>query len=167
MRLRTGLVVTFAVLFTVVIQTTLIAQLSVFTPELVTLVVILFALTRIKPEVVLGIAFATGVVVDLVGSSLVGLRAMVFTLVAFAALRTRERAEIGRVFTAVWAAALSLLGFVLLIFLGTVFGQASLMGSDVLSRMLTIPIANMILAALIGPLFVRLVDRDSTALRFT
>ncbi len=167
MRLRTGLVVTFAVLFTVVIQTTLIAQLSVFTPELVTLVVILFALTRIKPEVVLGIAFATGVVVDLVGSSLVGLRAMVFTLVAFAALRTRERAEIGRVFTAVWAAALSLLGFVLLVFLGTVFGQASLMGSDVLSRMLTIPIANMILAALIGPLFVRLVDRDSTALRFT
>lgn len=167
MRLRTGLVVTFAVLFTVVIQTTLIAQLSVFTPELVTLVVILFALTRIKPEVVLGIAFATGVVVDLVGSSLVGLRAMVFTLVAFAALRTRERAEIGRVFTAVWAAALSLLGFVLLVFLGTVFGQASLMGSDVLSRMLTIPIANMILAALIGPLFVRLVDRDATALRFT
>ena len=106
-------------------------------------------------------------VVDLVGSSLVGLRAIVFTLVVYTALRTKERAEVGRVVTAVWAGVLSLLGVALLMLVGTLFGQASLMGSDILSRLLLVPLANLVLASLLAPLFVRLVDRDTTAFRYT
>lgn len=167
MRLRTGLIVATVVLFALVIQTTLIAQLPIFTPDLVALVVILVALTRIRPEAVLAIAFVSGVVVDLVGSSLVGLRAMVLTLVAYVAIKTRDRAEIGRIFTALWAGGLTLLSFVLTMLVGTLFGQASLMGADTLGRLFTVPLANLVLAALLGPLFVRIVDRDATALRFT
>lgn len=167
MRVRTVLIVSVILLFALVLQTTLISQLEFFTPDLVVLVVILLALTRIRPEVVLGVSFVTGAVVDLVGPSLLGLRAIVFTLVAFTAVRTRERAEVGRIITALWAGALTLLGFALLILVGTLFGQSTFMGSDVLSRLILVPLANLVVAALLGPLFVRAVDRDTTAFRYT
>ncbi len=167
MRVRAALSVGVVLLLALILQTTLISQLEFFTPDLVALAVILLALTRTRPEVVLGVAFAAGVVVDLVGSSLVGLRAIVFTLVVYIALRTKERAEVGRVVTAVWAGVLSLLGVALLMLVGTLFGQASLMGSDILSRLVLVPLANLVLASLLAPLFVRLVDRDTTAFRYT
>lgn len=167
MRAPAALSVGVVLLLALVLQTTLISQLEFFTPDLVALAVILLALTRTRPEIVLGIAFTAGVVVDLVGSSLVGLRAIVFTLVVYTALRTKERAEVGRVVTALWAGVLSLLGVALLMLVGTLFGQASLMGSDILSRLVLVPLANLVLASLLAPLFVRLVDRDTTAFRYT
>lgn len=167
MRVRAVLSVGVILLLALVLQTTLISQLEFFTPDLVALAVILLALTRTRPEVVLGVAFAAGVVVDLVGSSLVGLRAIVFTLVVYIALRTKERAEVGRIVTAAWAGVLSLLGVALLMLVGTLFGQASLMGSGFLSRLVLVPLANLVIASLLAPLFVRLVDRDTTAFRYT
>ena len=167
MRLRTFISLAGILLFSLVIQTTLIAQLRFFVPDLVALVVILLALTRIRPEAVLGVAFAAGVTVDLLGSTLVGLRGVVYAIVAYVALRTRERAEIGRVFTALWAGGLTLLSVVLLALIGLLFGEASVLGSRVVERMIAIPLANSLMAALIGPLLVRALDRDATALRFT
>lgn len=167
MRLRTGLTVFGMVIVAVVVQTTLINQLQFVTPDLVMLVVILLALTRVRPEAVLGVAFISGLLLDLLGSSLLGLRAMVFTLVAYAAIRTRERAEIGRVGVALWAGVLTFGGRVVLALVGTLFGQATLLGSDVVSRMFLVPIANTVVAAATAGLFVRLVDRDATAFRFT
>lgn len=167
MRLRAGIVLAVVFLFSLVVQTTLIAQLRYFVPDLVALLVILVALTRIRPEAVLGVGFVAGVTVDLVGSTLVGLRGVVYAIVAYVALRTRERAEIGRVFTALWAGGLTLLTVVLLVLIGLLFGEASVLGSRVAERLITIPVANSLLAALLGPLLVRLVDRDATALRFT
>lgn len=167
MRLRTGLTVFGMVIVAVVVQTTLINQLQFVTPDLVMLVVILLALTRVRPEAVLGVAFVSGLLLDLLGSSLLGLRAIVFTVVTYAAIRTRERAEIGRVGVALWAGLLTFGGIVVLALVGTLFGQASLLGSDVVSRMFLVPIANTILAAATAGIFVRLVDRDATAFRFT
>ncbi len=167
MRFRSYLIIATVVLVSLVLQTTLISQISFVTPDLVLLFVMLLGLTRMRPEVVLGVAFASGVVVDLVGSSLVGLRAIVFTLVAFAAIRTKERAEVGRFFTALWAGVLTLFGIALLMIVGTLFGQASIMGSEVWARLLWVPLSNFVLAALVAPLFVRLIDRDTTAFRFT
>jgi hypothetical protein len=46
------------------------------------------------------------------------------------------------------------------------FGQARLVGRDALSVMILVPLANLALAALLAPPFVRLVDRDRTALRY-
>jgi hypothetical protein len=59
-----------------------------------------------------------------------------------------------------------LLGVVLLLLLGTLFGQAALVGESGVSAMVLVPLANMALAALLAPTFVRLVDRDRTALRY-
>lgn len=167
MRLRTVVVLAVVFLFSLVIQTTLIAQLRFFIPDLIALFVILVSLTRIRPEMVLGVAFVAGVLVDLLGSTLVGLRGVVFALVAYVALRTRERAELGRIFTSMWAGGLTFLTVVLSLLIGLLFGEASVLGSDILERLITIPLANSIMAAMFGPLFVRVVDRDATALRFT
>jgi len=166
MRLRTVLTVGLLLLIALVLQTTLFSQLEVFTPDLVMLIVIVLGLTRIRPELVLAIGFVSGLAVDLLGTAVLGLRAIVFTVVAFLALRTRERADIGRFVTALWAGLITLAGIVLLIVVGTLFGQTVLLGEGVVDRLVFVPIANLIVAWVLAPLFVRLIDRDTTAFRY-
>lgn len=166
MRVRTPAAVFLIILVAVVLQSTLFGRIRVITPDLVLLVAILIALTRIKPELLLAIAFSAGLVVDLLGSSLLGLRAIVFMSAAYIALRTRERADIGRIATALWAGGLTLIGVVLLVLLGTLFGQSTILGEHVLSRLITVPLANMLLAFMIAPVLVRTVDQDPAALRY-
>jgi rod shape-determining protein MreD len=166
MRGRTALVIGLTVVLAVVIQTTLFGRLRVVTPDLVLLIGILLALTRVRPEAALGVAFISGLIVDLLGATLLGLRAVVYTVVAYAAIRTKERAELGRVTIALWAGLLTLVGVVLLILVGTLFGQVSLLGENVVSRMILVPLANLAVAGFLAPTFVRLVDRDRTALRY-
>jgi len=166
MRGRTVLTVVLLLMVAVVVQTTLFGRIPLVTPDLVSLVVIMLCLTRIRPELILAIAFTSGLIVDLLGSSVLGLRAVVFTTVAYLGLRTRDRAEIGRVAVALWAGALTLVGIVLLIVIGTLFGQSSLLGEDTFSRVILVPLANLAIAAAVAPLVVRLVDRDKTAFRY-
>ncbi len=166
MRLRIVLTVGLMLLLALVLQTTLVSQIEVFTPDLVMLLVILLAVTRIRPELVLALGFVSGLAVDLLGSAVLGLRAMVFTVVAYLALRTRDKAGIGRIVTGLWAGLLTLSGVVLLIVVGTLFGQTVLLGEGVVEQLFLVPIANMILALIFAPLFVRLVDRDPTAFRY-
>jgi rod shape-determining protein MreD len=166
MRVRTPAAVFLIILVAVVLQSTLFGRIRLITPDLVLLVAILIALTRIKPELVLAIAFSAGLVVDLLGSSLLGLRAIVFMSAAYIALRTRERADIGRIATALWAGGMTLIGVVLLVLLGTLFGQSTILGEHVLSRLITVPLANMLLAFMIAPVLVRTVDQDPAALRY-
>lgn len=166
MRVRSVLIVFLALLFAVVLQTTLFSQTSIFTPDLVLLVVVMLCLSKIRPEALLGLAFVAGVTVDLLGSAVLGLRAIVFTLVAYLAIRTRDRADIGRIVTGLWAGLLTLVGVVLLILVGTLFGQTVLLGEGVVDRLFLVPIANMILAWILAPSFVRLIDRDSTRFRY-
>ena len=166
MRGRTALVIGLMVLVAVVIQTTLFGRLRIVTPDVVMLIGILLALTRVRPELVLGVAFISGLMMDLLGASLIGMRAVVYTPVAYIAIRTKERAELGRVTIAVWAGVLTLVGIAMLLLVGTLFGQASLVGDDAVSVMILVPLANLAVAALLAPPFVRLVDRDRTALRY-
>ncbi len=151
----------------VVLQTTLLGQIRPFAPDLVLLMVVLFALTRTRVELVLLIAFAAGLVVDLVGASLVGLRAVAYTAVAYTAIRSAERAEIGRLAMSLWAGVLSFMGLALVVIIGTLFGQTNLVGPDIGTRMIVIPLINAGLAALIAPLFVRMIDRDAGIFRFS
>lgn len=166
MRLRSAVTVALLILLVVVLQTTLFSQNEVFTPDLVMLVVIFLSLTKIRPELVLGLGFVSGLTVDLLGSAVLGLRAIVFTIVAYLALRTRERADIGRIMTGIWAGLLTLAGVVLLILVGTLFGQTVVLGEGALDRLILVPMANLVLALIFAPMFVRLVDRDSTAFRY-
>lgn len=166
MRVRSLLVVITLLLIAVVLQTTLFSQTTLFIPDLVMLVVIIFALTRLRPEAVLGLAFVAGLTIDLLGSSVLGLRAIVFTVVAFLALRTRQRADLGRLITALWAGVLTFGGVVLLLVIGTLFGQTVLLGDGVVDLLLLVPVANFALAWIFTPLVVRLIDRDTTAFRY-
>lgn len=166
MRLRSVLLIVGVLLAAIVIQTTLFSQNNIFVPDLVLLVVILLALTRIRPEVNLAVAFAAGLAVDLLGSSVLGLRAIVFTVVAYVAIRTRDRADLGRFVTALWAGLLTFGGVVLLLTIGTLFGQSMVLGEGVVQLLLLVPLANMLLAWIFAPLFVRLIDRDATAFRY-
>ncbi|MEX1124132.1 MAG: rod shape-determining protein MreD [Acidimicrobiia bacterium] len=166
MRGRTVLIVVLLLIVAVVIQTTLFGRIRLVTPDLVLLLVIILCLTRIRPEVILAIAFTSGLVVDLLGSSVLGLRAVVFTTVAYLGIRTKERAEIGRVAVALWAGFLTMVGVVLLMLIGTLFGQATLLGDNTLSRVIFVPLTNLAIAAAVAPLVVRLVDRDKTAFRY-
>ena len=166
MRLRPTLVVFSLLLVAVVLQTTLFSQTEYVIPDLVMLVVIMLSLTRLRAEVVLGVAFLAGLAVDLLGSSVLGLRAIVFTIVAYVALRTRERAYLGRVVIGLWAGLLTFTGVLLLLVIGTLFGQTVLLGDGVLELLLLVPLANSILAALFSPVVVRIVDRDTTAFRY-
>ncbi len=166
MRGRTALVIGLTVLIAVIIQTTLFGRLRIVTPDLVMLIGILLALTRIRTEAVLAVAFISGLIMDLLGASLIGLRAVVYTTIAYIAIRTKERAELGRITIALWAGLLTLVGVVLLLLVGTLFGQAALVGESALSLMILVPLANLAIAALVAPTFVRLVDRDRTALRY-
>lgn len=166
MRLRTILIVAGLLLVAIVLQTTLFSQTEFFTPDLVLLLAILIPLTKIRAEVALLLAFTAGLSVDLLGSSVLGLRAIVFTIVAYLGIRTRDRADVGRVITAVWSGVLSLTGVILLLLIGTLFGQTVLFGAGVMDRIFLVPISNFILAFILAPMFVRLVDRDSTAFRY-
>jgi rod shape-determining protein MreD len=166
MRTRSVLIVGLLLLGTIVLQTTLFSQTEIFTPDLVMLIVILLCLTRIRPELLLGVAFLSGLAVDLLGSAVLGLRAIVFTVVAYLALRTKDRADVGRVLTGIWAGLVSLGGALLLVVVGTLFGQSVLLGEGVFDRLFLVPLANLILALIFAPMFVRMVDRDSTAFRY-
>ncbi|MGH8950394.1 MAG: rod shape-determining protein MreD [Acidimicrobiia bacterium] len=166
MRGRTVLVIGLTVVVAIVIQTTLFGRLRVVTPDLVMLIGILLALTRVRPEAVLAIAFISGLIMDLLGASVIGLRAVVYTTIAYIAVRTKERAELGRVTIAVWSGLLTLVGVVLLLLVGTLFGQAGVVGGGAVRVMILVPLANLVVAALLAPTFVRLVDHDRTALRY-
>lgn len=166
MRLRPTLVIVALLMVALVLQTTLFSQTSFVVPDLVMLVVMMLALTRLRPEAVLGIAFFGGLAVDLLGSSVLGLRAIVFTIVAYLAIRTRERADLGRVVIGLWAGLLTFTGVLLLLVIGTLFGQTVLLGEGVIQLLILVPVANAVLAALLAPTVVRLVDRDATAFRY-
>jgi rod shape-determining protein MreD len=167
MRLRPLVLVITMLVIAVVLQTTLFSQTTIFIPDLVMLLIIVLALTRVSSEAVLATAFVSGVVVDLLGSSVLGLRALVFTVAGYLALRTRDRADIGRVITGLWAGLVTLAGVVMLILIGTLFGQTVLLGEGVVERLVLVPLANSILAVLFAPVMVRIIDRDATAFRYT
>ena len=167
MRIPKAPLVASAIVLAVVVQTTLLGQIRWLAPDLVVLMVSLFALTRMRDELVLLIAFASGLVVDLVGASLVGLRAVVYTTVAYTAIRTAERAEIGRIAMGIWATILTFMALAMIVIIGTLFGQTNVIGPDIGTRMIVIPLFNGLLAALLTPTFVRIVDRDAGMFRFT
>ena len=137
----------------VIVQTTLFAQVRIFevAPDLVMLTVIAVG-RRLDAEPAVLLGFTSGLVMDLLGSSPLGLRALVFTLIAYATVRTRDRFDINVVATGVAVVLLSLLGVVLIVVIGTLFGEASFRDPNVFRKILLIPVYNLVLAIGIFPL---------------
>ena len=85
------------------------------------------------------------------------------TTKTYPAEHASKRAWAGRF----WQVPRCFVGLVLMVMIGTLFGQTTLIGPDIGSRLTLVPLANMVLAGLLSPLFVRLIDRDTGLFRFT
>jgi rod shape-determining protein MreD len=157
-RLRPIAVAFVSLLVAVVAQTTLFSRFEYVTPDLVLLLSILFSTTALRRELVLLLAFGGGLVIDLLSSTVLGLRAAVFTVIAFVAIRTAHRVDIGPVAVALWAGLLTLAGVVLFLVLGTLFGQGGLVATDLGRRLLFVPLTNLALTFAIGPILNRMIS---------
>jgi rod shape-determining protein MreD len=157
-RLRPIAVAFVSLLVAVVAQTTLFSRFEYVTPDLVLLLSILFSTTALRRELVLLLAFGGGLVIDLLSSTVLGLRAAVFTVIAFVAIRTAHRVDIGPVAVALWAGLLTLAGVVLFLVLGTLFGQGGLVATDLGRRLVFVPLTNLALTFAIGPILNRMIS---------
>ncbi len=138
----------------VVLQTVVLNRFRIFgvTASLVVVMTILVA-RWLEPRAALLVGFTSGLVIDLLGASPLGLRALVYTVVAFAAIRLTGEAPL-RSLAGVWA--LSLLAEVLVFVLGTLSGQGSLLQAEILTRAIVVPLLNLGLAAMLYPLLARI-----------
>lgn len=137
----------------VLLQTTFFAQVRIFevAPDLVMLTVIALA-RRLDAEPAVLLGFTSGLAIDLLGSSPLGLRALVLTLIAYAAVRMRDRFDINVLATGIAVLLLSVLGVVLVVVIGTLFGEASFRDPNVFRKILLIPVYNLVLGIGILPL---------------
>ncbi|MEX1279371.1 MAG: rod shape-determining protein MreD [Acidimicrobiia bacterium] len=147
----------------IVLQTVVLGRIRFFGVGANIVVVMVILMARwLEPRVALLLGFTSGLVLDLLGGSTLGLRALVFTVVAYAALRLTAGAPLASL-GGVWA--LSLLAEILLFVLGTLAGQGSLLQAELLQRALVVPLLNLGLAAVLFPLLARLLaptDRGVT-----
>lgn len=142
----------------VVLQTTLFARLEQFfiIPDAALLIVILAA-RWLDPDPALLLAFTGGIVLDLLGTTPMGLRALVFVLVGYTAVRTLDRLEPNPFSSALSVMLLSLLGVVLFAVFGTLFSLGSLTEVNVLRTIILVPLYNGLLALFMAPAFRQLV----------
>ena len=142
-----------------VIQATLFRRFNWLVPDLVVLVVILASLS-LRSETALLCGFLAGALVDVsLGSSLLGLGALTSTVVAFVATRSRQRADAGPVAVAIWAGGLTLAAVTVLLLVGLLFGQSAELGTQMLRRLIQVPLSNALLAALLVVPFTRLLEK--------
>ena len=135
-----------------ILQATLFRRFTWLVPDLVVLIVILATLS-LRAEVALVIGFLSGALVDVsLASTVLGLRALIYTVVAYLAVRTRQRADSGPLAVGIWAGFLTLVSVVLLVVVGVLFGQSAELGDAMFRRFLEVPITNAVCAALlVGP----------------
>ncbi len=122
----------------VVLQTTLFVDLRPFgaSPDLPLLVVI--AVSRhLEPDPAVLYGFSVGLLTDLLGSSLLGMWALVMTVAAFATLRVRHRLEEAPAFGPMFVLVLTVVAQALFLLLGTLFGLR-LLSQDGLIRIVVL-----------------------------
>jgi len=103
------------------------------------------------------VGFATGLLLDLLSETALGLWALVLTTVAFATVRLRHRFEDDVTLLIPGVFLLSLLGLALYALLGTIFGEQTLADAQVVRKMLLPAVYNTILAPLVLPPITRLI----------
>lgn len=154
---RRILIALASVAVAIVLQTTLLARVPLFgvVPDLVLLIVIASG-RRLDPEPAVFLGFTAGLVMDLLGSAPLGLRAMTLTLVAFATVRARERFEVSIPTLGLAVLLLAFGGTVFLAIVGTLFGQGILSDPLAVRQMILGPFYDVILGVGVLPLMTRL-----------
>lgn len=139
----------------IVLQTTLFGQGRIqpygAAPSLVLLVVVA-SVRYLESDPALLLGFTSGLLMDLLGGSPLGLWAMVLTVVVYVTLRIRRRADAGPLVIAVGIFALALLGQSLFAVAGTLFGQRTLIDPNVVKLMILPAVYTAILAVAVVPL---------------
>ena len=158
MRARHLAVAAVIVLVAVAMQTTLFTSLRPLdaTPALGVLVVIAFSRHLREIDALVG-GFLTGLLLDLLADSPLGLWALVATSVAFATVRLRDRMEDD--FTLIGPAVFVITfgGLALFAVLGTIFGEKTLADAGILRKMLLPSTYNLIIAIVLLPLTTKLI----------
>lgn len=132
-----------------VIQTTVFGSSGIapfgVAPAFVTLVVIAVG-PYVESEYHLLLGFTAGILADLMGSGTLGLWAMSLTVVAYASSRLRARFNEGIVLSGTLIFALTILGQIVYVLLGTLFNQNLLSDSSLLAKVLLPALWNLVLA---------------------
>lgn len=148
--LRSRVVIAIAaVAIAIVLQTTVFGSGRIepfgVAPALVTLVIIAVA-PYVEPEVTILLGFTGGILMDLIGSGTLGLWAMSLTVVAFIASRIGRRYADSIVRSLLAAFVLTLVGQLVYVILGTLFGQETAGEPNVVSKIFLPAMWNVILA---------------------
>lgn len=156
---RSGLTVFMLLFGAIVLETTVFGRLNVggAAPDVVMLVVVLLPF-RLRSETTLLLAFTAGLAVDALSSSALGLRAFTLTVVAFIAIKTRERADYSPLAAAVWIMILTFAGVVLLWLVGTLTTQLRFGGGEALRQIVLVPLLTFAVALVIWPVLGRLIE---------
>lgn len=147
----------FGVVLALVLQTTLFGRITIggLAPDVVLITVLMFAVrSRSEPAILL--AFTAGLLFDALSATALGLRAGVYTAVAFLAIRTIDRMDSNPFTVAGWIGLMTLVGVALFLVVGTIFGQVSMDAGEAMRRVILVPIYNLVLASLLAPLSARL-----------
>ena len=139
----------------VILQTTLFDRyLDPFgvTADFVLLIVVA-ASFHLAEEAAMLLGFSAGLLNDLLGNTLLGLWALVLTVVGYAAVRLRARVEGNTLLVLGAVFALTIGGELLFAVLGTLFGQQVFSDVNAFKKVLLAAVYNLILAIAIVPLF--------------
>jgi len=100
--------------------------------------------------------FATGLLLDLLSETALGLWALVFTCTAYATARLRRRFEDDLTLLGPGVFLISFVALALYALLGTIFGEQTLADAQVVRKMLLPAVYNTVLAPLVLPPITRL-----------
>lgn len=164
--LRRPVILLATVVGSIVVQTTLFGRLQIagIAPDAVMLTLVLASL-RLRTDRAILLAFAAGLVFDALSANSLGLRAFGYTAVVYVARRTHERADFSAFATAVWSGVMTFFGVVLILTVGTLFGQFDFGAGEAIRRMLLVPLFNLVLALAATPVIARLLERGPRGLR--
>ena len=109
-----------------------------------TLALIAFCL-RVEPGYLLVLGFTAGMLMDLIGGGTLGLWAMVLTTVAYSAGRLRSLFRERSPFVVAIVFGLTVMGQLLYVILGTLFGQGTVTTSGVVGMILLPGVWNLVL----------------------
>ena len=143
-------------LLAVILQTTVFPRPFGSSPNLVLLVVIGIGL-YMDSEVAVVTGFIGGLLNDLVGDTILGLWALVITVVAYAASQYRYRAEGNLVRMVLGVFGLTIIGQLLFGLIGTLFGQGFLADTSLIFGVVLTGALTLLLATVVLPLVSRLV----------
>ena len=149
----------------VILQTTLFDRfLDPFgvAPDFVLLVVVATSY-QVSEEAAMLLGFSAGLLTDLLGNTLLGVWALVLTVIAYTTVRIRPRVEGNPILTLASVFVLTIGGELLYAVLGTLFGQQVFSDVNAFKKVLLAAVYNLLLAIIVLPITARLMRRDPAA----